>query len=46
MRKDLDSGPLDGDDPGGRGSVTGISDEARVVGRTDQTEHEDTDDVK
>lgn len=46
MGKDLDSGPLDGNDPGGRGGVTGIGDETGVVGRDDQTEDEDTDDVE
>jgi len=46
MRKDLDSGPLDCNDPCGRGGVTGASDKIGVVGRADQTEDEDTDDVE
>jgi len=46
MGKDPDSSPLDGNNPGGRGSVTGIGDEIGVVGRADQTEDEDTDDVE
>jgi len=44
--KDLDSGPLDCNDPGGRGGVTSVGDKIRVVGWADQTEDEDTDDVE
>ena len=44
--KDFDSSPLDGDDPGGRGGVTGVGDEPGVIVRADQTEDEDTDDVE
>jgi len=44
--EDLDSGPLNGDDPGGRCCVAGVGDKTRVVGGADQTEDEDTNDVK
>lgn len=46
MRKDLDSSPLDGNDPGGRGGVTGGSNEIGIVRRADQTEHENTENVE
>ena len=44
--KDLDSSPPDGNDPGGRGGVTGAGDKVGVVVRADQAEDEDTDDVE
>ena len=46
MGKGLDVDPLDGNDPGGGCGVTGVSDETRVVGGANQTEHEDAEDVK
>lgn len=46
MGKDPDSGPLDGNDPGRRGGVSGTSDKIGVVGRADQAEDEDTKDVE
>ena len=46
MGKNLDSGPLDGNDPGGRGGVTGVGGKLGVVERDDQTEDEDADDVE
>ena len=46
MREDFDSSPLDGNDPGGGGSVTGVGDKVGVVVRADQTKDEDTDDVE
>ena len=44
--EDLDSGPLNGNDPGGRCRVTGVGDETRFVEGANQTEDEDTEDVK
>ena len=46
MGKDFDSSPLDGDDPGGRGGITGVGDKVGVVVRADQAKDEDTDDVE
>ena len=46
MGKDLDSGPLDGDDPGRRGGVAGVGDEIGIVGRDNHTKDEDTNDVE
>ena len=46
VRKDLDSGPLNGNDPGRGCRVTGIGDKARVVVWAYQTEDEDTEDVE
>ena len=46
MRKDLDSGVLDSDDPGGRGGVPSVGEEVRVIGWADQAEDEDTEDVE
>jgi hypothetical protein len=36
MRKDLDSGSLDTDDPGRGRGVTGAGEKARVIGRDDE----------
>jgi len=44
--KDLDSCPLDTNDPGGRCRISGIGDEAGVIGGAYQTEDEDTEDVE
>lgn len=46
MREDLDSGPLDGNDPGGRGGVACVGNETRIVVGADQTEDEDAENVE
>lgn len=46
MRKNLYSGPLNGDDPGRGGRVTGIGHKVWVVVWAYQTEHEDTQNVE
>ena len=46
MGKDLDSCPLDSNNPGGRGGISGVSDNIGIVGGADQAEDEDTDDVE
>ena len=46
MGKNFDSGPVDRNDPGGRGSVTSTGDKTRVIGGANQTQHEDTENIE
>ena len=46
VRENLDPGPVNGNNPCGRGGISGVGNEIGVVGRDDQTEDKDTEDVE